>query len=86
MDISLGKKVTYVILVASIILIAISIVLVFAIFRTSHYLIRPLRQLNTKMEEIMTDNSLDSQQIEINEAGTSSFEISKLYIIFKDLI
>ena len=74
--------------IASLVIIFISICTFFGIFQTSHILIRPLRKLNTKMLEVMYDDGKQGMQAqELKSAGDdSSYEISKLYSIFKDLI
>ena len=57
-----------------------------AIFKTSHGLIRPLRKLNTKMKEVMLDETRGSHQSNLKSGEDSSYEISELYNVFKDLI
>ena len=78
----------YVIIIALCALLLITILAVVAIFRTSHALIRPLRKINTKMQEIMVEDSTNRRvsQQELQEDGDSSYEISRLYSVFKDLI
>ena len=85
--ISLGNKVIVICIVASVVLIIISILTYICIFQTSHILIRPLRKLNTKMLEVMVDEVKTGMQAqELKAEEDSSFEISALYSIFKDLI
>ena len=85
--ISLGNTVIVICIVASLVIVVISILTYLCIFQTSHILIRPLRKLNTKMLEVMVDEVKTGMQAqELKAEEDSSFEISALYSIFKDLI
>ncbi len=60
-------------------------------YSTSHYIIRPLRELNSKMKDIIitTQKSSSSYQAEgdlNDEGGGSSQELTDLYNVFKNLI
>lgn len=63
----------------------ISIILLLALFsyyafKTSHYLFRPLRELNAKMRTILNENNSSK---EIEQQRETSADITNLYDVFK---
>lgn len=70
------------------VILGLLLIMTFAIavvmaYGTSHYIIRPLRQLNQKMRDIMSagiDRDLEEEE------ESSSKELSKLYQVFNSLI
>lgn len=70
------------------ILTFISILIIFFLsiwltFTFSHKVVRPLRKLNDKMDEILNMSDVD---VEINQHEETSSEITTLYEVFKQLI
>ena len=86
-EIQFGMTIYYVIIVAGVILTFVSLCVMVSIFKTSHALIRPLRILNTKMKEVMMEDGRGGMnQTSLTANKESSYEISQLYDVFKDLI
>ena len=72
---------------AALVLLLVSFCIMCAIFKTSHTLIKPLRNLNSKMQEVMIGQENDNMAKHGLTAGkNTSQEISELYDVFTDLI
>ena len=70
-------------LVAFVTFVLIMLLVWFCIFQTTHRMIRPLRNLNDRMIEIMEEGDADAAEINIQE---SCKEIKVVERIFKQLI
>lgn len=65
-------------------IIASVVLTTFCIFQISHSVIRPLRQLNSKMRESIESKS--QRDISADQKSDQCAEINELYDVFRDLI
>ena len=85
-DIKPNASFKYVVIGATLTILLVWILSICAIFRVSHSLIRPLRKLNTKMQEVMGDEGGEADFSSLTSGQSTSEEITKLYTVFADLI